>query len=221
MKLGVWNIDCPAIKTKRSNRIAEIITEQDCDVLVLTEVNVALQSNRYNSIFCNELPFLNKTRNYDAPSKYHQVGIYSKLPIQKIETDEPINSVIGAVEYNNQTVKILGQVFTIKDRWAKWSSFTFKDRMQQQLQEIEKLSNDCFIACGDYNCRHDMSYNASAHNGLAALKQKTNFNWPTEKEDQTVQHILHSQHFKTNYQILEVGKLSDHPFLLCELQTIG
>lgn len=218
MIIGLWNIDCPKSNSTRFLEIKNYLLTQDCDILILTEVNSALHFENYHSIFSDKSPFISKNRNYEFPNTYHQVGIYSKIPLKKHEIKEPINGLLCEIMWNKPFL-IYGNVITIKDRWAKWSNLKYSDRLDEQIEMMKAISNQrCFIG-GDFNCRFDKSYNKIGYKRLTEFVNENDLNWQTKTEVQTVQQILHSNHFQSNYSIDNVVKpqLSDHPFMKVEL----
>ncbi len=159
MKIGLWNIDHPendvnsTNKQKRFLEIIDYLKKQNCDVLILNESNSAIELAGYTSYFSNESPFLNKNRCYNHPNRYYQVTVLSKIKAEQFDIMEPINGVLCKIEYQNQPIFIYGNVITIKDRWKNNSNKKYKDRLQEQIAQFNKLLDKNFIIAGDFNLK--------------------------------------------------------------------
>ena len=234
MNIGLWNIDHPEhnisnrSRYKRFSEISEYLRQQDCDFYIITEANAAIQLKGYLSHFSDESPFLKKDRCYAAPNRYHQVGIYSKWPLEQVEICEPINGVLCKSIWQKQPVVIYGNVITIKDQWKNDSNKTYKDRVNEQIREMGQLVNERFIVGGDFNLKRGWSQKKVAYNQIKEFVTHKSLLWPTEEQTTSVQHVIHSPLFITKFDIdssvqHQKGKsnsLSDHPFILLEVEGI-
>lgn len=159
MKIGLWNIDHPEYditKNRHHERfldISDYLQQQDCDVFILTETNAAIGLDGYASFLSQESPFLNKSRCYASPNRYHQVGILSKVPAEQLDISEPINGVLCKIKWKEHLLYIYGNVITIKDQWKPDSDKKYKDRVAEQLQQFKELINQKSIIAGDFNLR--------------------------------------------------------------------
>ncbi|MCD6389106.1 MAG: endonuclease/exonuclease/phosphatase family protein [Desulfobulbaceae bacterium] len=233
MKIGLWNIDHPEYypsSTRRHQRYKEITTylnRQHCDMFIITEANAAIQMADYRTDFSTESPFLNKNRYYEPPNKYHQVGIYSMHPLERVEIAEPINGLLCKTIWNDSQLFIYGNVVTIKDQWKKDSDKTYADRLEEQLEIFGKLASMKFIIGGDFNLRLGWPQKRKAHQRLKEFVNIHGLIWPTEERTETVQHIIHSPDLVTTVTIdssVQHGKenrnsFSDHPFLLVDVKN--
>ncbi len=228
MKLGLWNmdhpehVDAPGALLNRFNAVRSYLTARECDVLVLLEVNVAMQLDGFTTVFSEESPFLRKGRCYLAPNRYHQVGIYSRLPLAQQAIAEPINGVLANLSLEDGGTAIYGNVITIKDQWSKSSSLRYSDRLEQQLNQMAELDGGSFIVLGDFNLRLGWPSKLSAHAALKKLVVDKNWVWPTIERTDTVQHVVHSKDLTTKIAVDHsvVPTLSDHPFVEIELSGI-
>ena len=100
MKIGLWNIDHPEAasgsrsKETRFRDVAKYLANADCNVFIVTEANAALELSGYTAEFSDESPFRRSSRSYEKPNRYHQVAIYSKTPMQRLEVAEPVNGLL-------------------------------------------------------------------------------------------------------------------------------
>jgi hypothetical protein len=87
MKVGLWNLDHPEVgsgsvgKESRSGDVVRYLERTDCDVLILTEANSAIELAGYYTEFSEVSPFRSTRRFHDPPNSYHQVGIYRRRPL--------------------------------------------------------------------------------------------------------------------------------------------
>jgi|GEM_PF-1450590 len=219
MKIAIWNIDCPAYNSTKLAQCKAYLEDEKCDLMILTEVNSSLQFNNFNSCFSQKSPYIAKSKNYNKPNEYHQVGIYCKLPLKQIESTEPINTLICKIKLNNQNVLIYGNVITIKDQWAKWSDLKYKDRLDQQMTQIDKIIKHQCIIAGDFNFKYNSPMRKAGYMALANSLEDSNVVWRTKKENRTVQQLIYSNTFKAAYKVIEVDKkVSDHPLIVAEVQ---
>ncbi|PPK88364.1 endonuclease/exonuclease/phosphatase family protein [Neolewinella xylanilytica] len=207
MRVTTWNLDHPIQNTKRFDSIRDYLLHLDADVLILTEANAALHLPGYTAVFSEESPYLRRGRNMDPPNRYHQVGIYAKGELRKLPEIHDINEVAAEVD----GLRVYGCVFTIKDRWATWSDKTYRDRVQEQCAVIRQLAGSDFLLAGDFNFRGTGSYNRVGAKRVRELAVATGLAWPTEREDRSVQHLLHSPDLQLRYSIDDPVTLSDHP----------
>ena len=232
MKIGLWNIDHPEKNLKRSGRIKRFteitryIEKQDCDFLILSEANSAIQVNGYSQYFSEESPFYNKNRCYHHPNQYHQVAIFSKNPCEQIAIPEPINGVLCKIEHKNQPIFIYGNVITIKDQWKKDSNKKYKDRLSEQISQFTQLLGKTFIIGGDFNLKKGWLQKRTAYNHVVNFVKDNNLNWPTSEQTNSVQHVIHSDSLTVTAIEIdasvqhEKGKkksLSDHPFFTIDI----
>lgn len=233
MNIGLWNIDHPETgtrskaKTRRFKHIKEYLVTADMDLYIITEANAALQLNGYWSMFSAESPFISKARIYTAPNVYHQVGIYSKCTIQKMETIEPVNSLHCTIDGHPLVKELYGNVITIKDRWNPASTKTYSDRLEEQVRSITHLPTTGALVAGDFNLRLGWTQKKSAYQRLDKVVEQTSLSWPTKLEQTTVQHILHTPDMNVQYELdhrvtydhPDGLALSDHPFVHIEVTT--
>lgn len=219
MTLTLWNLDHPAQSTPRFQSIQAHLTSLNSDLLVLTETNAALQLPGYTTIYCKESPFIRRGRNYQAPNRYYQVDIYAKEAITKLPEVADINGVLATVGTTNP-LRIYGNVLTIKDRWATWSAKRYADRVHEQCAIIRQLHGPRFLVAGDFNFRGPGSYNKIGAVGVRKLAAETSLHWPTSQELQTVQQVLHSGDLNVSYEVVDTGKLSDHPIVSCAMEVV-
>ena len=207
MTLLRWNIDHPTHGSKRFNAIRTHLLALSPDLLILTETNAALHLPGYTAVFSEESPYLRRGRNMDPPNRYHQVSIYAKGELRKLEEIKDSNGV--AAEING--LRIYGCVFTIKDRWAAWSDKTYTDRVREQCAIIRELAGPDFLVAGDFNFRSTGTYNKTGAEQVARLVEETGLLWPTRREDRTVQHLLHGHELSLRYTVDSSVTFSDHP----------
>lgn len=231
MKIGLWNIDHPECHPTAPARyqkfidIQSFLNRQKCDVFILTEANSAIQLDDYLAIFSQVSPFYKKGRCYDSPNKYHQVGIYSKLPLEHADVTEPVNGLLCKSSWEGQPLFIYGNVITIKDQWKKDSDKTYSDRLGEQIEILGGFANERFFVGGDFNLRLGWPQKKQAHARIKEIVDNLGWIWPTETQTATVQHVIHSPDLNVTYSIdstvqHQKGKkdgLSDHPFILIEI----
>ncbi len=202
MKIGIWNIDHPELntrsktKTDRVRRIYDFLVSENCDVYVLTETNSAINLAGYNSIFSSESPFIKKSRSYIEPNRYYQVGIYSRFKIKQHEVHEPINGVCCQVFGSFFSLNLFGNVITIKDQWKKDSVFKYKDRLNQQIFEINHLPKESSLVAGDFNLKKGWVQKASAFKTIESEIEQFGWIWPTKTKQ--IQYNI--------YYILQISK---------------
>ena len=235
MKIAVWNIDHPEIDTRSHKRqqryksILNILKDAQCDIYVLSEANSALTLPGYKSLFSDESPYKNKSRSYTPPNRYHQVGIYSRLPISKVSVAESINGVLCKIHGSELITNLYGNVVTIKDRWKKDSSLTYMDRLNEQISAIQDLPKEKTLAAGDFNLRLGWPQKAKAHRIVEKVLESNGWVWPTKLQTDSVQHVLHTADLSIDVSINQdvkestsAGlKLSDHPLLQITLDALG
>ena len=133
MKIGLWNIDHPETasgherKERRFEDVAAYLAQADCDAFIITEANAAIELAGYVCETSVESPFKSSRRYYGPPNIYHQVAIYSRDPIIRIQLIEPVNGLLMTVGKNDQSIVLYGNVITIKDQWSRsnrWSCST-------------------------------------------------------------------------------------------------
>lgn len=228
MKIGVWNIDHPEIvarsraKQNRYERIRSFLEDAGCDIYVLTETNSALNLPGYQAHFSDESPFKRQSRSYAYPNRYHQVGIYSRFRISKIDITEPINGVLCPVHGSGVVSNLYGNAVTIKDQWKKDSHLKYSDRLKEQMSAINALPDTKTIVAGDFNLRLGWPLKKKAHETMERTLENTDWIWPTKMQTTTVQHVLHTPDISIDISIDESLKeassagpaLSDHPFVL-------
>jgi len=228
MKIGLWNIDHPehhADRTsRRYQRMRDILTflkTRDCDLFILTETNAALQLPGYHAYLSAESPYRKASRDYRPPNRYHQVGIYSRFPLEQMTLPEPINGVLCKTLDGESSLWIYGNVITIKDRWQKDSTKTYRDRLEEQLDVFEALASKprCIIA-GDFNLKVNWAQKRGAFRRLRDFVNQHGWIWPTETQTESVQHIIHSPHLmaKVALDMSVKGRWSDHPFFIVDIQ---
>ncbi|THH37899.1 endonuclease/exonuclease/phosphatase family protein [Neolewinella litorea] len=215
MTLATWNIDHPVYGTRRFRAVRDYLLALDCDVLILTEANAALELPGYTSVFSEVSPFVRHGRNYKTPNRYHQVAIYTRLAMHRVADVEDTNGV--AAHLVEPRLLIYGSVMTIKDRWADWSDKRYTDRAREQCDVIRRLQRPRFLAAGDFNFRGHGTYNRVGALQVGALVADCGLCWPTQTEGRTVQHVLHGSDVRVSYEVVEAGKLSDHPILSTRL----
>jgi len=227
MKVGLWNLDHPEMGSgivRKENRFGDVVRyleSADCDLLILTEANAAIELAGYYTEFSEVSPFRSSQRYYDEPNLYHQVGIYSRRPMRRMNIDEPINGLLCEVSWEGEPLLVYGNVITIKDQWKKDSGKTHKDRLREQLAAIESLASSRFVAAGDLNLSLGWTRMLPAHRELKNLVQRLGLVWPTEAVDDTVQHVVHSEGISCkvgiDFSVRHVKdgekRLSDHPFM--------
>jgi hypothetical protein len=230
MKIGLWNIDHPETqsgsikKEQRFNDIRNLLIQAGCDAYILTEANAAIDLPEYNSEFSEVSPFISTGRYCGEPNVYHQVAIYSKTPLMKLDVAEPINGLLCQVSDLGSIQRLYGNVITIKDQWSKTSSKTYKDRLEEQIEAIQDLPKNGTLVGGDFNLRLGWPQKLISHSRIKEHLATNGWVWPTELRDDTVQHVLHSDDitvdlqidFSIKYQSGGGVGLSDHPFIMLE-----
>ena len=241
MDLVTYNIDHPTHGSKRFNAIRNHLLARSPDLLILTEANAALRLPGYTAIFSEESPYLRRGRNMAPPNRYHQVAIYAKGELRELPNTRNTNGVgikitlptdtrrvpppLGAGGPNpppspkdSRILRVYGSVFTIKDRWAKWSDKTYRDRVQEQCAIIRQLAGPDFLVAGDFNFRGPRSYNKLGAERVTELVETTGLHWPTKHEDRTVQNLLHASDLVLTYDVDTSIRLSDHPVVSASLR---
>lgn len=227
MKIGLWNVDHPEAgsgskrKQQRFDDVIAYLAQAGCDACVITEANSAMCLDGYSAELSLESPFRSSGRCYDSPNFYHQVAIYSKLPMSRNEVGEPVNSLQVSIGSFGDSFVLYGNVITIKDQWSKTSNLTYSDRLNQQISAIEGLPRQQTIVAGDFNLRIGWPQKLSAHERIRNEVAKNGWIWPTEMRDETVQHVLHTNDlqvsldfdFSVMYSENRSSGLSDHPFV--------
>lgn len=234
MKIGLWNIDHPETgsgndrKEQRFQGVVAYLAQADCDVLIITEANAAIGLPRYLCERSVESPFKSSRRYYGSPNIYHQVAIYSRDPITRIEVVEPINGLGVTLGGGDHSMILYGNVITIKDQWSRTSDLTYADRLNQQIEAIRNLPCQRTLVAGDFNLRRGWPQKQFAHARIKLDLAAEGWLWPTEDRDDTVQHVLHSQDlhvdleldFSVKYDEGETTGLSDHPFMRLSVSTV-
>lgn len=225
MKIGLWNIDHPEVgsgnerEEKRFGDVAEYLRRADCDAFIITEANAALQIPGYSFELSAESPFKSSRRFYGPPNTYHQVAIYSRIPLIRTEVVEPINGLQGTLRDNGHTLELYGNVITIKDQWSKTSKLTYSDRLDEQLYAIQRIPQQSALIAGDFNL--SLGWRQFAHKRVREDLAANGWVWPTENRDDTVQHVLHTWDLNVDLTLdfgVKYGQgrktgLSDHPFV--------
>ncbi len=227
MRIGLWNIDHAQAGSpdsgegRRFKGVVSHLERADCDLLVTVEGNAAVEIPGYRAEFSDPSPFRSTRRFYGEPNRYHQVGIYSRLPLRRLNVAEPINGLLCEVSWNAEPLLIYGNVITIKDQWKKDSDKTHKDRLEEQLAAFESLASSRFVTAGDFNLSLGWTRMLPAYRSLKNLVERLGLIWPTKGNDDTVQHVVHSPDLACRVEIdfsvrhVKGGekRLSDHPFL--------
>jgi len=225
MEIGLWNIDHPETgsgsrrKEQRYSDVLAFLKQTDCDILILTEANAAMKLPGYTCYLSEKSPFRSKRRFYGPPNQYHQVAVYSRIPVKNIPLAEPINGVRCQLPDGYSLKEIYGNVVTLKDRWKKDSSKTQRDRLQEQVKVIQTLPQKGVLIGGDFNLKP--GWNKDLH---ARVKQELGdkgWAWPTENRNDGVQQILHSPDLNIYVDVDQSPNrkyhpdtgLSDHPFI--------
>lgn len=230
MKIGLWNIDHPEAasgsrgKETRFRDVAKYLANADCEVFIITEANAALELPGYSAEFSEESPFRKTGRCYEKPNQYHQVGIYSKTPIQRLVVAEPVNGLLCRIPEGTLPLTIYGNVMTIKDARSATSVKKYSDRVEEQIAIIEKLPEDGTLVGGDFNLLPN-GYHSGAHRKVENRLEDNGWVWPTKSREDTVQHVLHSPELRCSTKVdFEVkhsqgrtDRLSDHPFMTINL----
>ena len=232
MKIGLWNIDHPVAypdserSSRRFQEIKAYLLRQQCDLAIITEANAALQMQGYSACFSQESPFASKKRPAHPPNRYHQVGIYSSIPLKPHHIVEPINGLLCQAALKTGSLFIYGNVITIKDRIYNVTTKKYNDRFEEQLQAIAKLVGRRFIVAGDFNLKLGWTAKKNYHQRLSQFVDAHGLVWPTRSRTDTVQHVIHSADLNTQITLDasvkhgEKKSLSDHPFLCIEIETL-
>lgn len=234
MKIGLWNIDHPETasgnerKEQRFEDVTAYLAQADCDAFIIAEANAAIQLAGYVCETSVESPFKSSRRYYGQPNIYHQVAIYSRDPIIRVEVIEPINGLRVTVGKNDQSMILYGNVITIKDQWSRTSELTYADRLDQQIEAVRNLPRQRTLVAGDFNLRRGWPQKQFAHTRIKRELTAEDWMWPTEDRDDTVQHVLHSQDlqveleldFSVKYDEGEATGLSDHPFMRLSVSPV-
>lgn len=212
MKICLWNIDCPEFGSKRFSEITSLINDGEFDLIVTLEGNSALPIVGYQRIESSTIPYFNKGRNYNYPNHYAQVILYSKINVRPVLIEETVNNI--AVDLENG-LRIYSNIITIKDRWIKSNSVTYKDRFRQQIRIMDEVIADNCIILGDFNFKLRTLNNSisNSYSRFYKFVKDKSLIWATDMEKSTVQHIVHSANINLSYKIIDVGKLSDHPLI--------
>jgi hypothetical protein len=231
MRIGLWNIDHPEALHKpgtaaysRYHAVSRYLNRQACDVFVITEANAAIRLPGYQAEFSDESPFLNRSRIYERPNRYHQVAIYSRVHVKPLEIAEPVNGLLCRMIWHDRPLLLYGNVVTIKDQFSKNSDKKYGDRLREQLDAINQLTSSRTLVAGDFNLR--LGWRERSHRQVKELVYRRGLAWPTEARRDTVQHVIHSQEISVKVSLDasvrhtdgRKGGLSDHPFVLIELQ---
>lgn len=230
MKIGLWNIDHPELTNRSPRRqqryldILTFLTQQSCDLFVLTEANAALQLDGFDARFSQESPFKRKGREETPPNRYHQIAIHSRFPLARLPVAEPINGLLCSIEWHNEPLMVYGNVVTIKDQWHPTSGKRYRDRLAEQLQAIAQLAGQRFIALGDSNLKVGWPQKKGAYRQLQEMVEAHSWCWPTQLRTDTVQHVIHTPDLFCTVTVdpsVKENGLSDHPFMLVDLAAKG
>ncbi|MCB1191143.1 MAG: endonuclease/exonuclease/phosphatase family protein [Leptospiraceae bacterium] len=219
MKLGIWNVDLPEYGSSKLKEIKSILLKEEFDIIFLTEVNASLEFEGYKSIYSKNSPFKNTSRNYNPPNVYYQAAIYTKFDISKNEIDDEtaINATSCFTNYHEKTLELYSCVFTIKDRWAKWSNMKYKDRVIEQIKSFDALKLENTIIGGDFNCKSNSSYNKFGYISVNEFVEKNNLNWITRNEEDTCQQLITTKNFNAEYELIKNKRLSHHPLVIANI----
>lgn len=233
VRIGLWNIDHPESgngaqkKDRRFSEVTDFLLQADCDAFIITEANAAIKLPGYFTAFSDESPFIAKGRKYGGANSYHQVAIYCRMPIRRVEVAEPINGVLCEVSDCGRLRQIYGNVITIKDQWMPASRKRYSDRLNEQIEVIRNLRKDGALVGGDFNLRLGWPQKLYAHRRIKEQLAANGWVWPTELQDDTVQHVLHSPDLQVElaldtgvkYQSFVHRGLSDHPFIRLDVSV--
>jgi hypothetical protein len=230
LKIGLWNIDHPEVssanktKERRFRAIQDYLISTQCDMLVITEANAAMELPGYFYELSSESPYRSSTRFYGKPNSYHQVAIYSKYELRKLPVTEPVNGLLCEVIGNGIIDSVYGNVVTIKDRWSSVSEKTYTNRLDEQIAAIKLLPRRRSLVAGDFNLKLGWAQKRRAYNRVKEELKDSGWLLPTELNRGTVQHVLHSPDMKVEVSIdFEVQRnknkkgLSDHPFMIMNI----
>lgn len=227
MKIGLWNIDHPEVasgnpqKQQRFDDVADYLAQADCDAYIITEANAAMSLLGFSCELSDESPFRSSGRFYGAPNAYHQVAIYGRSILGRTEVAESTNGLRVAIQNDEFSIGLYGNVITIKDQWSKTSKLSYSDRLDQQIGAIRTLPQSRMLVAGDFNLRLGWQQKRFAHSRIRTEIADEGWLWPTADRDDTVQHVLHSRDlevdlefdFAVKYQDGGCSGLSDHPFI--------
>lgn len=228
MKIGIWNIDHPEVgtssvrKQQRHDSIIQYLSENICDLYILSEANSAMNIDGCFSFYSAESPFLKKSRSYQSPNIYRQVAIYSRQEMYKKEIEEPINGVLCQTKTSGLIERVYGNVITIKDQWKKDSSFKYSDRLNQQIELVSGLVCSKTLIAGDFNMKKGWVQKAGAHKKMEEAVERLGWVWPTINQTDSVQHVLHSPDLKVSLGLdlgVRESGLSDHPFMTVNVSS--
>lgn len=216
MRICLWNIDCPEHGTSNFNQIKKLLSSGGFDQIIIIEGNSAMPLHGYQITQSATIPYFKKGRNYKYPNNYAQVIVYTINDSRTIVIEESINNVV--VNLTNG-LRILANVITIKDKWADSSSLVFSDRLNQQMDLIKRVITDNFIVLGDFNFKLRKSKPSieSSYSKFDRFLKEVGLIWATSNQRRTVQHIVHSKNIILSYEIVETGRLSDHPMVIIEI----
>ena len=226
MRIGLWNIDHAELHdsgTRLAEKYHDVfrhLDQQRCDVYVVTEANAAMQLTGCQSQFSEESPFQKKGRCYKSPNRYHQVAIYSRLPISKVAVTEPVNGLLCKIAWQGEPLFVYGNVITIKDQWKPDSKKGYSHRLDEQLEMFRRLATKRFIVCGDFNLRLGWAQRKNAFQRVEQVVLEHGWFWPTKMQTDTVQHVIHSLQLNISVTIdssVKDERLSDHPFVLIDV----
>jgi len=224
MKIGLWNIDhpetasCSDKKEQRFQNVLNYLMQADCDAYVLGEANAAIQLPGYCCELSEESPFKSSRRFCSAPNVYHQVAIYNRRSLERIEVADAVNGLRCSITDTSPLKELYGNVITIKDQWKESSSKTYFDRLKEQIQAIRTLPDRGVVVAGDFNLRLGWPQKRFAHCRVKEDLAAKGWVWATKDRDDTVQHVLHSSDLKVTLTVdhdvkYGAGGLSDHPFV--------
>ncbi|MDY0356963.1 MAG: endonuclease/exonuclease/phosphatase family protein [Sedimentisphaerales bacterium] len=227
MKIGLWNVDHPEKasgsekKERRFDDVVDYLVRADCDAYIITEANAAIRLPGYFCELSAHSPFKSSRRFYGPPNSYHQVAVYSRSPLRRVELAEPVNGLRCRISGAGDLKEVYGNVITIKDQWRKDSSKTYSDRLDEQIQAIQRLPSCGVLVAGDFNLRLGWPQRLFAHRRIKAELSACGWVWPTETRGDTVQHVLHSNDLDLQLTIDQSVKydrsagtgVSDHPFI--------
>lgn len=231
MRIGLWNIDHPEVVQergtaahKRYRSMLAFLNQQGCDVFILTEANAAMQLPGYQAAFSAESPFIKRSRNYEPPNRYHQVGIYSRYHLKPLEIAEPTNGLLCRTIWQDQPLLLYGNVITIKDQFTDRSDKKYSDRLGEQLAQFAQLASKRVVIAGDFNLRLGWPQKKGAHQKVKEIVEDHGLVWPTQERTDTVQHVIHSSDIcgkvsvdaSVQHNSRKKDGLSDHPFLLID-----
>ena len=234
MKIGLWNIDHPEAasgntrKQQRLDAVGAYLAEADCDVFIITEANAAMGLPGFSCELSDESPFRSSGRFYGPPNAYHQVAIYGRHTLDRVEVPESINGLRVVTGNDQFTLGLYGNVITIKDQWSKTSDLSYSDRLGQQVEAICSLPRRRMLVAGDFNLRLGWPQKRYAHSRIRTEIAEEGWMWPTSDREDTVQHVLHSPDlkvelgfdFSVKHDDGKTSGLSDHPFIKLSVSPV-